>query len=126
MRFLLVAASLALAATLGAQAPSPSSSRSPSPPASREQITFANSGPAAAQPAFLRAVAFLHNFEYDEAIAAFREVQGIAPRFALAYWGEALCYSQPLWYNENVAKAREALGRLAPTPSANSASTASR
>jgi tetratricopeptide (TPR) repeat protein len=97
----LVAASLfGLAATLNAQ------------------IVFPNSGPAAAQPAFLRGVALLHNFEYDEAIAAFREAERIAPAFALAYWGEALCYSQPLWYNENPTKAREVLARVAPTPMA--------
>jgi len=71
---------------------------------------------AAAQPAFLRGVVLLHNFEYDEAIVAFREAERVAPTDAMAYWGEALCYSQPLWYNENVAKAREALARLAATP----------
>jgi tetratricopeptide (TPR) repeat protein len=70
---------------------------------------------AAAQPAFVRGVVLLHNFEYDEAIVAFREAERADPTFAMAYWGEAMCYSQPLWYNENVAKAREALARLAPT-----------
>ncbi|PYQ70306.1 MAG: hypothetical protein DMG04_25155 [Acidobacteria bacterium] len=55
----------------------------------------------------------LHSFEYDDAIAAFREAQQVDPGFALAYWGEAMCYNQPLWYNENVDKARQALGRLA-------------
>ncbi len=60
----------------------------------------------------------LHNFEYDDAIVAFREVQRLAPGFALGYWGEALSYTQPLWYNEDVAKARQALSRLAPTADA--------
>jgi tetratricopeptide (TPR) repeat protein len=63
--------------------------------------------------AFVRGVALLHNFEYDEAIAAFRAAQREAPRLVMAYWGEALCYSQPLWYNENVTKAREVLARAA-------------
>ncbi len=80
------------------------------------RVVFPTSGPAAAQAVFVRGVALLHNFEYDEAIAAFREAERIAPRFAMAYWGEALCYSQPLWYNENAAKAREVLGRLGATP----------
>ena len=53
---------------------------------------------AATQPAFVRGVVLLHNFEYDEAIVAFREAERVAPTFAMAYWGEALCYSQPLWY----------------------------
>jgi tetratricopeptide (TPR) repeat protein len=115
-----VAVSLVLAATLDVQGrarqPVPPPSASPhSAPLRLGRIVFPTSGPAAAQPAFLRGVAFLHNFEYDEAIAAFREAQHAAPGFVMAYWGEALCYSQPLWFNENVAKARETLARLAPT-----------
>src|SRR5262249_19811004 len=42
---------------------------------------------------------------------------------ALAYWGEALSYDQPLWYSENVAKARAALAKLASTPAARQAKT---
>lgn len=63
----------------------------------------------------MRGVLLLHSFEYDEAIEAFREAQRVAPAFAMAYWGEALCYSQPLWYNEDVPKARAVLERLART-----------
>jgi len=85
------------------------------------RIAFPNSGSAAAQPVFIRGVLLLHSFEYDDAIAAFREAQRIDPSFALAYWGEALAYDQPLWYNEDVAKARAALARLAPTPAARQA-----
>src|ERR1700741_1757166 len=81
-------------------------------------LSFPNSGPAAAQAPFLRGVLCLHNFEYDEAILAFREAQRLAPDFAMAFWGEALSYSQPLWYNEDIAKARQALGRLASTAGA--------
>ena len=77
------------------------------------RISFHNSGSPAAQAPFIRGVLLLHSFEYDDAIAAFREAQQIDPGFALAYWGEAMCYNQPLWYNENVDKARQALGRLA-------------
>jgi tetratricopeptide (TPR) repeat protein len=79
------------------------------------RISFPTSGPAAAQAVFVGGVTLLHNFEHDEAILAFREAQRLAPGFAMAYWGEAMCYSQPLWYNENVAKARDTLARLAPT-----------
>ncbi len=63
----------------------------------------------------------LHSFEYDDAIAAFREAERIDPNFALAYWGEALSYNQPLWYHEEVGKARAALARLAPSPAARQA-----
>ncbi len=33
----------------------------------------------------------------------------------MAYWGEALAYNQPLWFNEDLAKARAALAKLKPT-----------
>lgn len=97
----------------GAQAPAPVLGR----------IAFPNSGAPAAQAPFIRAVLLLHSFEYDDAISAFREAQRIDPAFALAYWGEALSYDQPLWYNENLEKARAALNRLGPTPAARQAKT---
>ena len=53
-------------------------------------ISFPNSGAPAAQDAFLRGVAWLHSFGYEEAIDAFREAQKVDPAFAMAYWGEAL------------------------------------
>jgi tetratricopeptide (TPR) repeat protein len=79
------------------------------------RIAFPNSGSAAAQPAFIRGVLLLHSFEYDDAIEAFRQAQKIDPNFALAYWGEAMCYNQPLWYNESLDQGRAVLARLAPT-----------
>jgi hypothetical protein len=82
------------------------------------RISFPNSGSPAAQAPFIRGVLLLHSFEYDDAIAAFQEAQRADPAFALAYWGEALSYDQPLWYSENVAKARAALARLAPAAAA--------
>ena len=85
------------------------------PPASLGRISFPTSGSAQAQAPFVRGVLLLHSFEYDDAIAAFRQAQRIDPAFAMAYWGEALSYDQPLWYNENLEKARAALARLAPT-----------
>ena len=90
-----------------------------SPPLGR--ISFPNSGSASAQPAFIRGVLLLHSFEYDDAIEAFREAQRLDPGFALAYWGEALSFDQPLWHNESVDKARAALARLAPTAAARQA-----
>jgi tetratricopeptide (TPR) repeat protein len=82
------------------------------------RIAFPTSGSAPAQPAFLRGVLLLHSFEYDDAIAAFHEAQRLDPGFALAYWGEAMCFNQTLWFNENLEKARAALARLAPTRAA--------
>ena len=85
------------------------------------RISFPTSGSPAAQPPFIRGVLLLHSFEYDDAIAAFKEAQRIDPAFAMAYWGEAMCYNQSLWYNENVDKARAVLARLAPTRAARQA-----
>jgi tetratricopeptide (TPR) repeat protein len=80
------------------------------------QVRFPNSGSAAAQPDFLRGVAWLHSFGYEDAIDAFRAAQKIDPSFALAYWGEAMSFSQPLWFFEEIDKGRAALGKLGATP----------
>jgi tetratricopeptide (TPR) repeat protein len=84
-------------------------------------ISFPTSGPAVAQGDFVRGVLLLHSFEYDSAIDAFRQAEQAAPGFAMAFWGEALAYNQPLWYNENLDKARAALNRLAPSRAARQA-----
>jgi tetratricopeptide (TPR) repeat protein len=76
------------------------------------RISFPTSGSPAAQPHFIRGVLLLHNFEYDDAIEAFRDAQRVDPAFVMAYWGEAMCYNQSLWLHEEVAKARDALARL--------------
>ena len=78
-------------------------------------LAFPTSGRDDAQPDFLRGVAWLHSFGYEDAIEAFRASQAKDPRFAMAYWGEALAYSQPLWFGEEPDKGRAALARLAPT-----------
>ncbi len=78
-------------------------------------IRFPNSGSAAAQSKFIEGVKDLHSFEFDEAAEAFHEVQRIDPNFALAYWGEAMSYNHPLWAQQDLAAARKALERLAPT-----------
>lgn len=82
------------------------------------RVVFPNSGSAAAQADFLRGVAWLHSFGYEDAIDAFRAAQKIDPSFALAYWGEAMSFSQPLWFFEELPQARAALAKLAATPDA--------
>ncbi len=49
---------------------------------------------------------------YEDAIDAFRAAQKIDPNFAMAYWGEAMSFSQPLWFFEEVDKGRAALAKL--------------
>ncbi len=78
-------------------------------------ITFPTSGAASAQNAFLTGVKALHNFQFDEAALAFQEAQKADPQFAMAYWGEAMSHNHPLWAQQDLAKAKEVLDRLAPT-----------
>jgi tetratricopeptide (TPR) repeat protein len=66
-------------------------------------------------------VLLLHSFEYDDAAAAFREAQHLAPGFALAYWGEAMTRTHPVWNEQDLDSARAVLARLGPTAEARSA-----
>jgi tetratricopeptide (TPR) repeat protein len=81
-------------------------------------VSFANSGAPEAQRDFLRGLAQLHNFEFDDAAAAFRRAEQIDPDFAMAYWGEAMTFNHPLWEQQNAAAARTALQKLGATPEA--------
>ena len=67
------------------------------------EVSFANSGAAAAQETFLRGLALLHNFEYPDAAEQFRKAQTIDPDFAMAYWGEAMTYTHPVWMQQDLA-----------------------
>lgn len=87
-------------------------------------LSFPNSGAAGAQAPFIRGVLYLHSFEYDDAASAFREAQAADPGFALAYWGEAMTYTHPVWNEQDLPAARAALARLAPTPEARAARAA--
>ena len=76
-------------------------------------ISFPNSGSADAQKPFLRGVAALHSFWYDEAADAFREAEAIDPAFALAYWGEAMTYNHPIWMEVDLAAGQKVVAKLA-------------
>ncbi len=78
-------------------------------------LAFPNSGSDAAQTDFVTGVLLLHSFEYDRAAEAFRRAQGIDPDFALAYWGEAMTHTHPVWNEKDVDAARAVLDRFAPT-----------
>ncbi len=78
-------------------------------------IDFPNSGSKEAQDAFLRGVAALHSFWFEEAGEAFKNAQETDPNFALAYWGEAMSYNHPLWAEQDIAAARAVLRRLGAT-----------
>ncbi len=72
-------------------------------------IDFPNSGAAAAQPDFLRGMVALHNFAFHAAVVDFRKAEKIDPKFALAYWGEAMSHAQFVWGNEDVEAGRRVL-----------------
>ncbi|MGH7627476.1 MAG: hypothetical protein ACREOJ_19420 [Gemmatimonadaceae bacterium] len=76
---------------------------------------------SAADTQFVRGVLLLHLFEYDEAAAAFRDAERIDPAMAMAYWGEAMTYTHPVWDEQDIPAARAALAKLAPTASAREA-----
>ena len=78
-------------------------------------VSFPNSAARAAQPPFLRGLALLHSFEYDDARDAFREARRADSGFAVAYWAEALTFAQLLWGLDYADSARAALTRLGPT-----------
>src|SRR5687767_7012441 len=82
------------------------------------QVSFKNSGAAAAQQDFLTGLAQLHNFEYGSAAEFFRKAQHADPGFAMAYWGEAMTHNHAVWMEQDAAAARAVLQRLAPTPEA--------
>lgn len=72
-------------------------------------------GSDSAQRAFLRGVLLLHLFEYPRAAEAFRAAEHLEPGFAMAYWGEAMTYTHPVWDEQDMARGRAALARLGPT-----------
>ena len=71
-----------------------------------------------AEPAYLRGVTALHQFEYEDANEAFLQARRLDPSFVMAYWGEAMTYNQTLWRNEDVQAGRQALAGLGATPAA--------
>jgi tetratricopeptide (TPR) repeat protein len=81
-------------------------------------VNFPNSGAPAAQADFLDGLALLHDFEYTAAAAAFRRAEAADPGFAMAYWGEAMTFNHPIWMQQDLKAARDALNKLALTPSA--------
>ncbi|HEX8411248.1 MAG TPA: hypothetical protein VF883_20480 [Thermoanaerobaculia bacterium] len=80
------------------------------------EVAFANSGAAEAQAPFRRGLALLHNFEYQSAAEEFRKAQDVDPSFAMAYWGEAMTMTHPIWFQQDADGARAVLQRLGTTP----------
>ncbi len=60
-------------------------------------VSFSTSCAPAVQKQFLRGVAMLHSFWYEEAERTFNEVAKADPACAMAYWGIAMSDFHPIW-----------------------------
>src|SRR6185436_16201412 len=76
------------------------------------RVEFPTSVSAKAQAHFLRGLAALHSFWYEEAFDAFRESTKIDPDFAMGYWGEAMTYNHPLWREQHLTAARSVVAKF--------------
>src|SRR4051812_48325649 len=76
------------------------------------RVEFPTSGSEKAQAHFLRGLAALHSFWYEEALEAFRESTRIDPDFAMGYWGEAMTYNHPLWSEQDLTAARAVVAKF--------------
>jgi tetratricopeptide (TPR) repeat protein len=79
-------------------------------------VRFQTSGSEKAQASFLRGLAALHSFWYEEALEAFRESTKAEPNFMMGYWGEAMAHNHPLWSEQDTVAAREVVGRIKDSP----------
>src|SRR5256884_2744936 len=102
--FLLVVLVAALAANASAQS------------SQLGKVEFPTSGSEKAHAHFLRGLAALHSFWYEEALEAFREATTIEPDFMMGYWGEAMAHNHRLWSEQDTAAARQVLGKIKETP----------
>ncbi|HVF88872.1 MAG TPA: tetratricopeptide repeat protein [Blastocatellia bacterium] len=76
------------------------------------RVDFPTSGSEKATPHFLRGLAALHSFWYEEALDAFREATRVDPDFMMGYWGEAMAHNHPLWDQQDTEAARKALAMI--------------
>ncbi len=79
------------------------------------KVDFPTTGSPGSQAHFLRGLAALHSFWYEEALDAFRESTRTDPQFVMGYWGEAMAHNHPLWGEQDTASAREVLTKLKDT-----------
>lgn len=81
-------------------------------------LSFPTSGSSAAHAHFITGVLFMHSFEYPSALKEFRDAERLEPGYAMAYWGEAMAYTHPVWNQQTADSGRAVLRRLAATPAA--------
>jgi hypothetical protein len=94
-RRLFGAAALLIAPGLSAQVPH---HHPPEGSARLGSVAFSTSCRPAAQREFLRGLALQHSFWYEEAAKGFRAAAAADSSCAMAYWGLAMSYFHPLWW----------------------------
>lgn len=67
---------------------------------------------AETQKHFVRGVAALHSFWFEEALEEFRQATKIEPDFMMGYWGEAMAHNHPLWSEQDTESGRKVLTKL--------------
>jgi tetratricopeptide (TPR) repeat protein len=80
------------------------------------KVEFSTSGSEKAQVHFLRGLAALHSFWYEEALDAFRESTKVEPDFMMGFWGEAMAQNHPLWSEQDTSAGRQVIARIKDTP----------
>ena len=81
-------------------------------------VHFPVSCTAEAQKSFVRGMALLHSFWYDEAERAFSEATRSDPECAMGYWGIAMSFYHPIWAPPTEADLNRGTSALAKARSA--------
>jgi tetratricopeptide (TPR) repeat protein len=76
------------------------------------KVDFPTSGSEKAKTHFMRGIAALHSFWYEEALDAFRESTRVDPDFLMGYWGEAMAHNHPLWSEQDMSAAKKVLEKI--------------
>lgn len=76
------------------------------------QVNFPTTGSEKAQSHFLRGLAALHSFWFEEALDEFRQSTAIEADFVMGYWGEAMAYNHPLWAEQDTESARKTVAKI--------------
>jgi tetratricopeptide (TPR) repeat protein len=79
------------------------------------KVVFPTPGSEKAQVHFMRGLAALHSFWFEEALDEFRESTKIDPEFVMGYWGEAMSHNHPLWAEQDTEAARKTLAKIKDT-----------
>lgn len=72
-------------------------------------------GAEISMPYFKKGLLLLYNFQYEAAQKEFDMAQLMDPDMVMAYWGEAMCYYQGVWHEEDYKNGRGVLYKLALT-----------